>query len=82
VYFNDLWGLDLASLLLGTRQADGAPVGWVELLPNNASGSMIPARSSFSWDAVGGSAFVFGGSECLLEEGCSCQKRASVVEGP
>ena len=62
-YFNDLWGLDIASLLLGTSQADGAPVSWVQLLPNNASG-MLPARSSFSWDAVGGTTFVFGGSEC------------------
>ena len=62
VYFNDLWGIDLASLLMGTSQTDGSAASWVELLPNNASG-MVPARSSFSWDSVGGTTLVFGGSE-------------------
>jgi hypothetical protein len=61
-YFNDLWGLDLASLLLASSQLDGAAPSWVQLLPNGAQG-MISARSSFSWDAVGGATFVFGGSE-------------------
>lgn len=57
-YFNDLWGLDLTSLVQGTTTS------WVELLPNNASTDMIAARSSFSWDAIGGLSLVFGGSAC------------------
>ena len=67
VYFNDLWALDLTSLLLlgpggGGGGGGGGSVGWVQLLPQNAPG-MISPRSSFSWDAVGGLTLVFGGSE-------------------
>lgn len=68
VYFNDLWALDLTSLLLlgsgGGGGGGGGAVGWVQLLPQSAPG-MISPRSSFSWDAVGGLTLVFGGSEAV-----------------
>lgn len=67
-YFNDLWGLDLASAVLALGGGAAAPPGWVQLLPSGATG-MVPPRSSFSWDAVGGQTFVFGGSECSREAG-------------
>ena len=61
VYFNDLWGADFASLVLGTTQADGSPPAWVPLAPSGAPGAP-PPRSGFSWDVLGGLAYVFGGT--------------------
>ena len=52
VYYNDLWGIDLNSLLLNTPQANGSPASWVQILPSGSPGMLAP-RSAFSWDVYG-----------------------------
>ena len=59
-YFNDLYGLDLNSYLLGSTQLNGQPPQWVQLLNNGAAG-MISVRGAFSWDVYGHTTIVFGG---------------------